>query len=261
VRMPWERLVEACKELGVLSLIDGAHGIGHIDLRELGRVGPDFFVSNCHKWLYTPRACAVFYVPFRNQHLIRTSLPTSHGYQYPNQEPDTGGKTPFVHLFEFVATFDYSPYACVPAALEFRQKVCGGEVEIRKYCFDLAHDGGQLVAEILDTHVMDSETKNMSQCCFANVALPLAFVKTSQESIEGQRVFRMDEAPKIQQWLRATAVKEFDTYLQIALHSGFMWVRLSGQIYLEMKDFEWVGHRLKELCTRINSGELDQTKA
>lgn len=50
-RMPWERLVEACKELGVLSLIDGAHGVGHIDLSELGKWSPDFFVSNCHKYV------------------------------------------------------------------------------------------------------------------------------------------------------------------------------------------------------------------
>lgn len=49
VRMPWEALVRACRELGVLSLIDGAHGIGHIDLTGLGEVGPDFFTSNCYK--------------------------------------------------------------------------------------------------------------------------------------------------------------------------------------------------------------------
>jgi selenocysteine lyase/cysteine desulfurase len=48
-RMPWEMLVEACQELDILSLIDGAHGIGHVDLTHLGKVGPDFFVSNCHK--------------------------------------------------------------------------------------------------------------------------------------------------------------------------------------------------------------------
>jgi selenocysteine lyase/cysteine desulfurase len=32
-----------------LSLIDGAHGLGHIDLSHLGEVGPDFFTSNCYK--------------------------------------------------------------------------------------------------------------------------------------------------------------------------------------------------------------------
>ena len=48
VMVPWERLVEVCKEHEILSLVDGAHGVGHIKLN-LGSVQPDFFVSNCHK--------------------------------------------------------------------------------------------------------------------------------------------------------------------------------------------------------------------
>ena len=50
VRMPWERLVAKCKELGVLSLVDAAHGIGMFPLDHLGEVKPDFFVSNLHKY-------------------------------------------------------------------------------------------------------------------------------------------------------------------------------------------------------------------
>ncbi len=47
--MPWEDLVKACHENSVLSLIDGAHGVGHIDLTHLAKVNPDFFMSNCYK--------------------------------------------------------------------------------------------------------------------------------------------------------------------------------------------------------------------
>lgn len=49
VLVPWERLVQSCKNHNVLSLVDGAHGIGHIPLEHLGEVKPDFLVSNCHK--------------------------------------------------------------------------------------------------------------------------------------------------------------------------------------------------------------------
>lgn len=48
VRVPWEKLCGICKELGVLSLVDGAHGVGQIKI-DIKEAQPDFFVSNCHK--------------------------------------------------------------------------------------------------------------------------------------------------------------------------------------------------------------------
>jgi selenocysteine lyase/cysteine desulfurase len=216
-------------------------------------IGPGL---NLIRWLYTPRGCAVFHVPTRNQHLIRTSFPTSHGYQN-SKDPETITKTPFVHLFEFVATIDYTPYLCVPDAIQFRQEVCGGEAAIRAYCYHLAKNGGQVVADILGTEVMDIDSSNMTRCCFANVRLPFTF--GNQDSVFGgasKELFDLADLDMLQKWLNVTAVKECDTYLQIAYHSGFMWVRLSGQLYLDMEDFEWVGSKLKGLCERAKQGEF-----
>ena len=64
VKVPWERLVNVCKEEGVLSMIDGAHGVGQIPLG-LAKVQPDFFMSNCHKYvdsLSISRACPSIYL-------------------------------------------------------------------------------------------------------------------------------------------------------------------------------------------------------
>jgi selenocysteine lyase/cysteine desulfurase len=48
VKMPYELLTRICRENGVLSLVDAAHGIGHIPL-DISSFRPDFLLTNCHK--------------------------------------------------------------------------------------------------------------------------------------------------------------------------------------------------------------------
>ena len=214
-----------------------------------------------NRWLYTPRGCAIFYVPFRNQYLIRSTIPTSHGFHTsPNDSVDGisnfgQDRGRFGDLFQWAATVDQTPYLTVPEAIKFRNDVCGGETVIREYCFNLARDGGQLIAKLLGTETMQTSQDGPNQCCFTNVRLPLRF--NHQESLDKNAKGTLDAAngTKIVTWLMNCAMYEYNTWVPGKFYDEAVWVRLSAQIYLELKDFEWAGGMLNELCVRAQRGE------
>ena len=58
-------------------LVDGAHALGMLPL-DLADLAPDYFVSNCHKWLCGARGSAMLYVARGRRDGIRP-LVVSHG--------------------------------------------------------------------------------------------------------------------------------------------------------------------------------------
>ncbi|OHE91174.1 hypothetical protein CORC01_13516 [Colletotrichum orchidophilum] len=245
-RFPFERLVATCRELGILSFIDGAHGVGHIDLTHLGDVGPDFFISNCYKWLMVPRGCAVLYVPFRNQRKISSTVPTSWGYEVKEERDKMEPRDYFSRLFNKISTTDNTPYCCIPVALEFRSKVCGGETKLREYCEDIARQGGDQMAEMLGTEVLGTSSALFRRCCFVNVRLPLTLAELNVNAPEG---------PGIAKWMQELTPAEYETYIPIKFYAGNFWCRISGQVYLTLKDFEWAAETLLLICRRAKAGE------
>ncbi|KAI2605630.1 PLP-dependent transferase [Hypoxylon sp. NC1633] len=242
VRLPFEEITKACREAGILSLVDGAQGVGMIDIN-LEVLDPDFFVSGCHKWLYVPRSCAVLYVPLRNQTLIASTVPTSHGYvpkvgERFNPLPKT--KAPvFVNSFEYVGTQDMSAYLCVKDAITWREEVLGGEARILEYIQTLAREGGKRVAQILGTEVLENKAGTMGRCAMTNVALPL----------------RPEVISSALQWMLETMMADYQTFMPLIMHNGRLWARISAQTYLSIGDFEWAGLVLLDLCRRVEKGE------
>ncbi|KAI5861512.1 pyridoxal phosphate-dependent transferase [Durotheca rogersii] len=248
VRFPFEALVQACREAGVLSLVDGAQGVGMIEI-DLAALDPDFFVSNCHKWLFVPRSCAVLYVPLRNQALVASSVPTSHGYvpkagarfnPLPKSNPSA-----FVNNFQFLGTLDTSAYFCVRDALLWREQVLGGEGRIREYTQTLACEGGKKIAQILGTEVMENQSGTLSRCAMTNVALPLS----------------LEEASEASEWMQERMGEDYGTFIPLFVHGGRPWARVSAQVYLDLDDFEWGGRVLLDLCERVKKGEHKNTQA
>lgn len=235
VRMPFERLTELCRKHNVLSCIDGAHGAGQIplDLRDLD---PDFFVTNCHKWLYTPRGCGVLYVPKRNQHMMRSTLPTSFGYE-----------TSFVANFAYIGTLNDAPYLCVPAALKWRARLewqgRTGEDAITSYTLNLAREGGKLVAKILGTEVLENEEGTLGNCAFTNVRLPLHAAVKSRSLAD------------ISDDIMKTMIMERKVSVNVFPYAGAVWARFSVPVYVMLEDFDKAAKHLLEICAGLETCE------
>ncbi|KAF4551920.1 Hercynylcysteine sulfoxide lyase-like protein 1 [Elsinoe fawcettii] len=252
IRCPFPELTALCRSEGILSVIDGAHGVGHIPL-DLTSLDPDFITSNVHKWGHVPRPCAIMYVAERNHHLMRSSLPTSHGF-IPKDAEGINNPLPaemmgaFEANFSFTGTLDNSPYLCIPAAFAWRSKLIWqgkkGEDAVMGYNFNLAQKAGEIVCQALGTEVMENPQGTLGRCAFSNVRLPLDYNDLLGGKVDFGKVL------KIARWMEKILVDEYKTFVAIFWHGEKFWVRLSAQVYLTEEDWVKAGKWLEEICER-----------
>ncbi|KAL0581648.1 hypothetical protein V5O48_000349 [Marasmius crinis-equi] len=242
ILLPWKEMVKICKEENVWSLIDAAHSIGqevNIDLEE---ADPDFWISNCHKWLYTKRSAAVLYVPKRNQHIVKSSFPTAATYVSPDKRD---GRHNFVEQFEWCGTIDWSNYLTVIPALDFREWV-GGEEKINTYCRKLAIEGGKKLAETMGTKLLDDTDNHEFTLNMTNVALPLSSEVAFTSEVDMMFKTKMLLGKK--------------TFAAHWIHNGEWFIRASAQIWLEVEDFVNLGKAYLDVCAEIEKEFLGKEK-
>jgi len=109
---PVKEICRRAKDQGILTLIDGAHAPGQIDL-DLDDLGADFYGGNCHKWLCAPKGAGFLYASPAVQHLIQPLI-VSWGWQ-----SETPGTSQFVDYLEWTGTRDISAFLTVPDAIQF----------------------------------------------------------------------------------------------------------------------------------------------
>jgi isopenicillin-N epimerase len=66
VILPLQQILDACRRFNVRTLVDAAHTVGQLNV-DFDALQPDYYISNCHKWLCTTRyfvftrGCAYLY--------------------------------------------------------------------------------------------------------------------------------------------------------------------------------------------------------
>jgi isopenicillin-N epimerase len=109
--LPVARIVAEMRERGVETVVDGAHAPGFCAV-DIERIGPAFYVANCHKWLCCPRSCGFLYVRPDLQGGFR---PLALSVHVEKGRPD---RSFFQTEFDYMGTQDQSAAFCVADAIE-----------------------------------------------------------------------------------------------------------------------------------------------
>jgi len=109
--MPVAEICQRARELGILSVVDGAHAPGQVPI-DLAAIDADFYTGNLHKWLCAPKGAAFLYARKDQQDWVE-SLTISWGW-HPGHS--------FVSRNQQQGTQDVSRYLAVPAAIDFQEQ-------------------------------------------------------------------------------------------------------------------------------------------
>jgi len=136
---PVKEIIRRAREVGILTVIDGAHVPGQLSLH-LDSLGADFYGGNLHKWLCAPKGAGFLYARPDVQHLVKP-LVVSWG-----EQADVPSGSQYVDDHEWWGTRDLAAFLSVPAAIEFQEKHDWDKV--RDACHALARDAQQRICEL-----------------------------------------------------------------------------------------------------------------
>ena len=128
---PVAELCARARQLGMVTIVDGAHGPGQFDL-DLDRLGADFYVGACHKWLCAPKGASFLFATSTAQALLD---PLIVGWGWGERKQFDLGST-FLDQHEWLGTHDPAAVLTVPAAIEFQQR--HDWPAVRSECHELA---------------------------------------------------------------------------------------------------------------------------
>jgi isopenicillin-N epimerase len=204
VIFPLAPLVSLCHERGIPVLVDGAHAPGMVPV-ELDALGADWYVGNCHKWLWAPKGCAFLFAAPRVQEATHP-LVISHGWM-----------KGYVTEFDWTGTRDPSGWLAATAALEFHRSL--DPPRFRAYIHELAVQAATELVKAWDTTVPAP-----LPLFGAMVTLPIPTAVMADKSTAD----RIHDAL----WERYRAEAPVLSF------NGRLWIRISGQVYNEPVDYQ-----------------------
>ena len=200
---PVSQIVKAAHARGIAVLVDGAHVPGHLPL-DVDAIGADWYTGNAHKWLFAPKGCGLLWTARERQ---AQTLPTvlSHG------APDG-----YTQAFDWIGTRDVTAWLCFEAAARFHD--ARGSESLMARNRDLAEQACALLASRLGMLPTAPASMRGAMAC-----LTLRPTLADSATVVG-----------VMKHLRECC----GAIVPVYLFQETLCVRISAQIYNEMRDYE-----------------------
>jgi isopenicillin-N epimerase len=228
LRLPVEEVARRARDVGILTVVDGAHAVGQIAV-DLAAIGVDAYAGNFHKWLCAPKGSGFLFA--RPEHHAWLESPiVSWGWVESSDRfrPDSQ----FVSRNQAQGTRDLAAYLATPAAVAYQQARDWDTV--RERCHALALEARERIAALTGLPQIAPEASPEGYRWFAQMAaIPLPETVDTGE-------------------LKRHLYDDFLIEVPITSHEGKPLIRVSFQGYNIQNDLDRLIAALEQLLPELS---------
>ncbi len=214
---PVKEITDIAHEKNALVLVDGAHAPGMIEL-DINSINADWYTGNCHKWLFAPKGVAFLYThPEQSKQTHPLSISYYYGESYTKE-------------FDWTGTHNPSSQLVLRQAINFHRRL--GSTRIYNYIHNLVIEARNKTADELNLDIVSPD-----EHLGALAALELKQLKPAKANYVNELRKHFFERYNIE-----VAFTEFDERI---------FIRISAQVYNEMKDYDKLIEALKDFFEKI----------
>lgn len=218
--LPVKEICDEAKKRGLITIVDGAHVPGHIELN-LSELQADYYSGACHKWMMTPKGCSFLYVKKEFQENL-DPLIISWGFKSINPSDSK-----FFDYHQFNGTRDFSAYLTVPKAIEFMNKYDWNSVSMN--CKKQVLENAPKLFDFLKTTSLAPLNKDFfGQICSTKI--------------------HTTEPEKLQRLL----FEKYKIEIPVMRHGKDCYIRFSFQAFNESSEIDYLIHSLSEIKKKTN---------
>ncbi len=216
---PVEELVEICSKMGIVTIVDGAHSVGQIPL-DLSKFEYDFYISNCHKWLFAPKGSAFLWVNDIYKEIVHPlSISLFYGQGLRKE-------------FYWQGTRDITQWLATADAIDFVNNI--GLENLISHNNSLNYQAKKIIKDnFTEITCSDEQNAAMSTHFFSDDAKLM--------KLTGNEV-------------RDMFFKKYKIEVPFMNYKNKMWFRISAQVYNTIDEYELLVTKLNQFVNKIKSG-------